>query len=105
MPQPLEFVIAVLACYRLSQFVPLDDGPGMAFERLRAWSLTQQARRGGASLAAFIECPYCQGVWLAGLLALFVSPRNILEWAVLTMAIAGGQAFLESWNERKPSDG
>lgn len=92
----VEFVVVVLACYRLAQFVPLDDGPAFVFKRLRSHVLNWQAKPGSASLVEFVNCPYCQGVWFAGLLALFVSPRNILEWAVLTAAIAGGQAFLES---------
>ncbi len=100
----LDLLITILACYRLAQFVSLDEGPARVFERLRNWSLSQQAKPGGQSLVAFLECPYCQGVWLAGILALTVAPRNILDWFVMTLAIAGGQAFLQAMGDRQRND-
>jgi hypothetical protein len=101
----LDFLIAVLACYRLAQFLSLDDGPGMIFQRLRQWSLSQQGALWGKSLAEFLECPYCQGVWFAGLLALWiVTPRNIIDWLVLTCALAGAQAFLQVMGDRQSDD-
>ena len=101
MPQPLDLLIAILACYRLAQLASLDDGPGFVFRRLREWSLKQQGRAGGASLVEFLECPYCQGVWFAGALALWiVTPRNIIDWLALTCALAGGQAFLQALGDR-----
>lgn len=95
-----KFPLAVLACYRLAQFVSLDTGPGAIFKRLRRWSLTQQARRGGRSLVEFLECPYCQGVWFAGALALWLQPASFLDWFVYSVAVAGGQAFLETLGTR-----
>lgn len=103
--QPLEFAVAVLACYRLAQLVPLDDGPLFVFKRLRDWARARQATVWQRSLSEFVQCPYCQGVWYAGALALWIHPGGIADWLVMTLAVAGGQAFLETLGNRINDDG
>lgn len=102
MPQPLDLIVAILACYRLSQFIALDEGPGLIFKRLREWPLQFQNRRGADSLTDLLECAYCQGVWFAGALAIVVTPRNAFaDWLIASLAIAGGQAFLQAVGDRQ----
>lgn len=102
----LDFLIAALACYRLSQLVPLDDGPGFVFRCLREWTLKFQTRRGGKSLVEFVNCPYCQGVWYGALLALWVmvNAPAVIDWLVVALALAGGQAFLQAMGDRQNAE-
>jgi hypothetical protein len=94
----IRFVFAVFACYRLSELIAIDDGPGDMFLWLRAkcgaYDIGEDSRP-VTSLGRFIECPYCLGVWFAAVLALVLWP---IGWMmpVRWLAIAGGQAFLQS---------
>ena len=104
MTELTRLALAVLACYRLAQLLPTDDGPGEVFERTRE-SLGRRAARAQATgrhallwrnLAEFARCPYCIGVWAALLcaaLTLWPSPPGdlFLAW----WGIAGGQTLLE----------
>lgn len=99
-----SLVLAVLATYRMAQLVAYDDGP---FDLLaRARGLTAYAPNGnprtGAiwhSLAGLVECPYCLGVWFAGVFTLVAGRGLALDvWTAVLfwLAVAGGQCFLQS---------
>jgi len=97
----IRYVLAALACYRLSQLVALDDGPFFVFQRLRDWSERISIGKSGdhlyASLRELLMCPYCLGVWFAAVtLALSTTPwgQIINAW----LGIAGAQALLEGFN-------
>lgn len=94
----LLFFLLVLACYRLSQLVAIDEGPGSVFLDFRARLGAYDRRADGeakTSLGRGIACPHCVGIWVALPLAAIGSGINssIFIW---WLAIAGGQSIL--WN-------
>lgn len=99
-----RLALAVLACYRLGQLVAVDDGPAFVFARLREWADGQARReqelgfkRGGwISLTDGLHCPFCVGMWAAGLLALLVArPGKVGDFILTALGIAGAQTWLE----------
>jgi len=94
----VRFVLAVFACYRLAELIAIDDGPGDVFVSLRfklgAYNFGGNGRP-DTSLGRFIECPYCLGIWFAAVFALVLWPSGWMT-PVYWLAIAGGQAFLQS---------
>ena len=96
------FVIAVLAVYRVAQFIVFDDAPFGLMDRFRSWlgkNAAGAAKYGLRwTLAELVNCPYCVGFWLAsipGFLAFGFSWWSVLAW----LSIAGGQAWLESMTQ------
>jgi hypothetical protein len=85
----LELVLAILATYRVAQLITLDDGPFMICDRVRRFLGRRPKLREAAEL---FHCPYCLGVWLAGMFALVMRPGQPVLW---WLAVAGGQAVLE----------
>jgi len=120
----LEIIIVILATYRLAQFVSKDDGPMGCMKNLRQLARTRKAYHRGVmtngslpegerfianrlflfwhNALNWMECPYCNGVWFAALcIGLLLEPvRQVGYWTVLWLAVAGGQAFLQSVGER-----
>lgn len=97
MPEWLAFVLASFACFRLSELITVDDGPGDVLlqirARLGAYDLDDDGRP-ATSIGRGIICPFCVGIWLALGLAFAVAP---LDWRLLLwwLAIAGGAALLQ----------
>jgi len=98
-------LLGILATYRLAQFIALDDGPFECFVEFRGFL---RFNRGGttlrkgpiwSSLRDLVSCPYCLGVWFAGLMTLLISqiaPLDIWTGILVWLGIAGGQAALET---------
>jgi hypothetical protein len=93
----LLLVLLILACYRLARLISQD----LITEFIRNWFGRQAAtgRPAWQFLAELVHCPYCTGVWMAAVLALSVS-HTFLEWCLYTLAIAGGQSFLQNLNDK-----
>lgn len=87
-----EFVLLVLAVYRLARLISKD----LIFEWFRLWLGRKAAGRSYVwlTIAELFHCPYCLGVWFSGAAALLYA-HTFLEWLLYTLAIAGGQAFLQ----------
>ena len=91
------FVLACLACFRLSELITVDDGPGDILVRMRAWLGAYDLDENGhpkTSMGRGIICAWCCGIWIAAILALILAPSQpmiVLWW----LAIAGGQALLQ----------
>lgn len=73
----LLFIIASFAVYRAARMVAEEDGPSFAFRRLRDTFTNDKS-----SIAVGIRCPYCVGVWAAGVAT------------VLLVIVAGWDAWL-----------
>lgn len=52
---PFQFVLACLACYRLTVLIARDAGPWNVFGRLRKMT----------RLSKLLSCPFCVSVWVA----------------------------------------
>lgn len=110
MPEPLRWLLAALACYRLSQFLGLDDGPWDVMqiirERLGAYKLGPE----GVPVTWWgylLRCPYCLGLYTApAFAALCIWPTRIGDVLLGALAIAGAQALLQGrrtgWLGDKP---
>ena len=83
----LRLLLAVLATWRVTHLLALEDGPWNAVTRLRA-------RLGAGVLGRLMDCFYCLSVWVAAPLAPFVArdvPGTIVAW----LALSGGACLLE----------
>ena len=95
----LLILVAILATYRVAQFIVYDDAPFGLMNKARSYlgRKASGAKKYGAwwSLAELINCPFCVGLWVSLLVILFIFGvhwYSVLYW----LAIAGGQAWLES---------
>lgn len=88
----LFLTLVILANYRLARLITKD----MISEPFRRWLGKKAAGRNFIWLhtAELFHCPYCLGVWTAQIFALFFA-TSLLDWILLTLAIAGGQTFLQ----------
>jgi hypothetical protein len=93
----VRLIIASLACFRISELITVDDGPGNILLRMRAklggYGLGEDGEP-ETSLGRGIICPWCVGIWIAAGLAVLlfpVGPMIVIYW----LAIAGGQALLQ----------
>ena len=96
--------LAFLTCYRLSELIAIDDGPMFIFKNLRISVAKLAASNPNSpfkSLADFVHCPFCVGVWFSFLLSILVIfPSNIGDAILIIFSIAGAQTFLESVSKR-----
>lgn len=81
----IEFVLTVLAVYRLTLLVTSEDGPFCIFARIRYSTIAMRARSW-----CNLECCYCFSVQLSALAACTLEGTWALNW----LAIAGGTALL-----------
>lgn len=95
----LDFLLEVLAVYRLSQLISVDDGPFDVFKRLRllCGQIAYKYKK-IKTLADLVNCPYCVGVWFALCVVIALRQRY---WFLRWLAIAGGQAFLQQVSDRQ----
>ncbi len=82
-----KLLLSVLAVYRISRMLALEEGPFSVFARARSavGGDTQETWLGRG-----VNCPLCLGFWIAGLLTLLLK-----EDALFWLGIAGGAAFLQ----------
>lgn len=111
MREAILLALAVLTCYRLTQFIVYDEGPWRIGDRIRDRAGGYDRKPDGqarTALGRMVNCPYCVGVYAAllcaGLLAATYIPGPVGYVGLALLAIggiAGGQAFLESISARK----
>lgn len=97
MPFEVKFALAALAVFRLAELVAIDDGPFDIFLRLRTLAGSydrDETGRAKSNLGRLLACPWCVGMWLAILPALWLAD---LTWdtVVTWLALAGAQALME----------
>jgi len=97
----MQLVTAILACYRLAQLLPEDDGPLFVFVRIRSFVANKAMNENDdlgfwANIDAGINCIYCCGFYAAFLVAGLVVWNNYYgNLLLLIMAISGGQSLLQ----------
>ena len=91
MNKTLAFIIAVLATFRLTQFIVEDDAPYNISNRFRFWT-AQNAHKSihYETLADAVRCKYCTSVWVA--LLVLVLPKKVKLW----LGVAGGVSLIET---------
>jgi hypothetical protein len=82
-----NFVLAVLATWRLTHLLAEEDGPADLIVRFRSLL-------GNGVAGKLMDCFYCLSFWIAAPAALFVT-RRPLEWLMNWLALSGGACLLE----------
>ena len=88
----VNFIIAVLAAFRLTELIVKDEGPYMMFSRFRRWT-GKKAASGNThyiTLAEAVYCVFCIGVYAAFIIMILPKPVKYV------IAVAGGQSLIES---------
>jgi|SRR5215475_13933494 len=83
----VQFVLAVLATWRVTHLLASEDGPAdilVRFRRLLGHSL----------LGSLMDCFNCLSLWIAAPAAMFIS-REPTEWFFAWLALSGGSCLLE----------
>ncbi|MEW6046701.1 MAG: DUF1360 domain-containing protein [Bacillota bacterium] len=99
----LELAVLILASFRLTHLVVLDS----ITEPLRRWVAggrdplradPASMGRARAWFVALVTCYWCTGVWVSAALVLLYAafPSLLVRTVLLILAVAGGQAFVES---------
>jgi len=89
---PFTFVVASLAIWRLSRGIVKEDGPLMAWARLRSRLARTQRRSGG--LFDMVSCVRCLSFWIGLVGALFVS-NSFLGWIAYAFAFSAVASLLD----------
>jgi hypothetical protein len=84
---PLLFVAATLATWRVTHLITAEDGPFDIVARLR------QAA-GAGFFGQLMDCFYCASLWVAAPLAIWVADGWSAR-AVAWLALSGGAILLE----------
>jgi len=81
---PFWFFVAVLATYRVSRMIAVEDGPFDVFSTLR--------EKAGQKtwIGRGLHCVLCLSVWLAFLSALLLPFTSWKEYILISLALAGG---------------
>lgn len=101
----VRLFLAICTCFRLAQLAAYDDGPMRLLLKVRTrlgCYVYGENGRPRTSLAQFLTCPFCLGVWLAiPCAALFLWPTLAGDLFLLWWGIAGGAAFMEVSNVKR----
>jgi len=91
MPGPmnpwLQFVLAVLATWRVTHLLANEDGPADIIFRLRR-------RLGESVLGHLMDCFNCISLWVAAVFA-FAVATSLLSWLLCWLALSGAACLLE----------
>lgn len=91
--QPLTFILASLAVYRLSRMITDEEGPFAIFTTLRRWfPPIDWVGRG-------LECVMCVSVWVALLAALYIDWTWTLP--VTWLALSGVTVIIRKWEQKR----
>lgn len=100
----MHFILACFATFRLAELVTVDDGPVDVFRRARieagCYDMDEQGRV-QTGIGRLLVCPWCVGVWVAGIASVFIPTQRKRDKFAWWLAIAGGQALLQSIGGRK----
>jgi len=90
-----QFVLGVLATWRLTHLLTCEDGPGDVLATLREWA-------GNGFLGALMDCFFCASLWIAAPFAYWLMNRW-REWPLLWLALSGAACLLERPGKDVPS--
>lgn len=91
-----DFVLGVLATWRVSALLVREDGPYDLLARLRAATNTTMVGRA-------LECFYCTSLWVAAPAAYWLAGIT-WRWLVVWLALSGAACLLERFTAaREPA--
>jgi hypothetical protein len=91
----LRLVLAVLATWRVTHLLAMEDGPGEAVVILRR-------RLGSSFLGQLMDCFYCLSLWTAAPVA-GVLTRKRRDWPLLWLGLSGAACLLERAGNQPPA--
>lgn len=80
----LWITLAILATYRVSRMIALEDGPADVFSSMREW-VGQKTWIGRGA-----HCVLCISWWLSWLVVLLLPFNSWQEYLLTSLAVAGG---------------
>lgn len=97
----LDFLVLVLAVWRLSRLLVVEAGPYDVLERLR--TKAPYPIGGTPQREGLLECEYCTSLWAAPalLLAWQVGPGQVV---VFLLALSGLAMLVKEWVDRGHDD-
>ena len=95
----IRVLLGVLAVWRITQFIVLDDGPFDLMINLRVkfgrYTLDNKYEP-TTPIGRLMECAHCVGKWVALAVALLILfPTTIGDVVLYTAALAGAQSLIE----------
>jgi len=83
----MQLILAVLATWRVTHLLALEDGPGDSLARVRE-------QLGASLFGKLMDCFQCMSLWVAAPVALYFT-RKPLEWVVAWLGLSGAACLLE----------
>jgi hypothetical protein len=83
----INFILAVLATWRVTHLLANEDGPADLIVKLRA-------ALGESFAGTLMDCFNCVSMWIAAPAALFVV-RTPLKWVMVWLALSGSACLLQ----------
>lgn len=106
-----ELVLLVFAAYRGTRLLVHDDIAAPLRNPVFAWHDRKTGSRARQAAVTLVSCAYCMGVWVsAAALAAWLAAvgRGLpdpLEFIVTLLAVSGGQALLNRWDDTRDPHG
>jgi membrane-associated protease RseP (regulator of RpoE activity) len=110
-------ILSILAAFKFAELITIEIGPFAIFDRFRSqagrWASGSRAKHSNISgfrsasteFADLVNCPFCVGIWISFVLALLnLFPTFVGDAAIVFLAIAGGQSFLQTLSARHIQD-
>lgn len=76
-----QFIIASLACYRLTVLLARDAGPWDVFKRLR-------------KVSQFLSCPFCVSIWVGANIEAWFIISGVFDTPAMTICLALGMSSI-----------
>lgn len=87
-----NFILAVLATWRLSHLLSKEDGPFDIIYRVRV-------QLGHGFFGSLLDCFYCLSIWMAIPFAIWLG-AGWKFWLLFTLAISGAACLLEKLTDK-----
>jgi hypothetical protein len=89
----IPFTLASLAVYRLSRMVTDEEGPFMAFTKLRGLA------KSDTWVGRGLECILCMSVWVALIAALYIDLT--WTWPLTWLALSSVTVLIRKWEQKR----
>lgn len=87
--RPFQLLVATLAAYRWTRLVVADSLlDGWRTRWFRRFPPTGTPPRRGHPLGQLVDCPWCIGFWIAGLVVTVAAMVHVLPWRPSTWWLA-----------------
>lgn len=114
----IRIILSILAVYRLSRLISKEDGPGLMFARMRAYTddkrhdeqlennkleelgILAKPMEFWRNVDEGLRCPYCLGVWFGLFFALLQSRLTLKERIIFAFGVCGGQAIIQQLEDK-----